>query len=231
MKIAGKQIPWWAVVAVGVVVVGVAVALAMGTGTPDDKKSTRLPDGSAESPQSAPATATPAGSTNQAKNTATQTAGSPGDSGNDSKPADSDSKAQPGSSLGDSGNGSKPSVGSGGGDVGPTADKGYVVVKYWNDTQSKQAGDIEIVVGLNVWKPSADQKSDTRKLGPIALDETLEFVVYPDGRDGKKIVVPVTVTAGMSGMDTDAIHVELRDDQVRVLGNPVANFQVLEARS
>ena len=88
----------------------------------------------------------------------------------------------------------------------------------------------EIVFGDSVYKP-ASGKSDVGSIGPAAVGRTLTLTVYPDGRAGKAIKATFEVTADMlSNSDVDAIHVEVSDAQVRVLGNPIPNFIQAYAR-
>lgn len=102
----------------------------------------------------------------------------------------------------------------------------------WNDTESKAPKNLEVAVGSITWTPAdptvPNQSGD---LAGVAVGKDLQLEVYPDGRTGKKIVVTIRLTPEMrSGSDADAVHVEVRDDQVRVLGTPVDNFDVTAKR-
>lgn len=134
--------------------------------------------------------------------------------------------------------GGKPSAGKGGttspGTTSPgsptpaapgTAASGMNVrVLWWNDTVDKPVASPEIVFNSASFKPKAG-KSDIGSIGPAKPGDQLKFTVYPNGRTGKAITVDFEVTADMlSDSDIDAVHVEVSDTQVRVLGNPIPNF-------
>lgn len=98
----------------------------------------------------------------------------------------------------------------------------------WNDTDTKAPDGLEIAIGSVKWAPADPTlKSQSGELGAVAIGKVLDLEVYPDGRRGKKITVKIKLTAEMrSGSEADAVHVEVRDTQVRVLGTPVENFDV-----
>lgn len=127
---------------------------------------------------------------------------------------------------GASGNGSGNGQGSSGSATGAAQSGSTRTLKvlWWNDTASRTPKSPEIVFGGKSFKPRAG-KRDSGSIGPIPLDRQVEVVVYPDGRSGPKLVAEILVDKGMtSNSDTDAIHVEVRDTGVRVLGNPVVDF-------
>ncbi|MBU4556073.1 MAG: hypothetical protein KJ747_04300 [Actinobacteria bacterium] len=102
----------------------------------------------------------------------------------------------------------------------------------WNDTEGKAPKNLEVAVGAIKWIPAdptvPNQSGD---LAGLAVGKDLQLEVYPDGRTGKKLLVTIRLTPEMrSGSDADAVHVEVRDDQVRVLGTPVDNFDVTAKR-
>lgn len=102
-----------------------------------------------------------------------------------------------------------------------------VRVLWWNDTEKKQADGFTVILGSTKVVADVSQKSGSGMLGPVAIGPVMNLAVYPDGMGGKKIVVPVTMNANMvGGSEQDAIHVEVSDTKVRVLGNPVEGFDV-----
>lgn len=118
----------------------------------------------------------------------------------------------------------KPKPKPGGTDTKPVAGM-KVRVLWWNDTEAKPADGFEIVCGTASVKPDTGTKSGTGTVGPLTVGAKLLLVVYPDGRSGKRIAVPFTLTKIMEpDSDVDAIHVEVSDTSVRVLGNAVEGF-------
>lgn len=106
----------------------------------------------------------------------------------------------------------------------PATDGKTIRILWWNDTVDKPVASPEIVFGGKSYRPKAG-KSDVGAIGPAKPGDQLTFSVYPDGRSGKSVPVRFEVTAEMlSNSDIDAIHVEVSDAQVRVLGNPIPNF-------
>ena len=103
-----------------------------------------------------------------------------------------------------------------------------LMVLLWNDTQSKAPGDLEVAVGAVKWVPSdSSLANQAGSLKGLAVGQKLQLEVYPDGRSGNKILVPILLTKDMrSGSEADAVHVEVKDGSVRVLGTPVENFDV-----
>ncbi len=106
----------------------------------------------------------------------------------------------------------------------PSTSAKTVRILWWNDTVNKPPKSPEIVFAGKSYKP-ASGKSDIGSIGPAAIERDLEFTIYPQGRAGKAFVATFRVTADMmSNSDVDAIHIEISDGQVRVLGNPIPNF-------
>jgi len=100
-----------------------------------------------------------------------------------------------------------------------------VLILFWNDTNSKPLKGTEIVIGSSSYKPNTSGKSDRGTLGTVPYGELVKITVYPDGRSGKKIQVPLIVTRGMiPNSEQDAIHVAISDGSVRVLGNAISNL-------
>lgn len=110
----------------------------------------------------------------------------------------------------------------------PAAKTMTVRILYWNDTESKPASALVVSIGDVKWSP-ADKEAESAvgSLAGLPFNQSLKIVVMPDGVGGKRIEVPVKFTTDMIA-DTagDAIHVEVKDGTVRVLGTPVDNFDV-----
>lgn len=137
-----------------------------------------------------------------------------------------------GQSGGSGSNGSSGGSSNGGGSNSsskptPTPVKGMTVkILWWNDTKDKAPSGVEIVYGASSFKPNPGKDAASGSVGPVVYGKEVKLVVYPDGRDGKKLIVPFTVEKAMiSNSEQDAIHVEISDDRVRVLGNPVSGFE------
>lgn len=145
-----------------------------------------------------------------------QTGGQSGaSSGGSSSGGNSGGSTSGGSSSGDDG-ASDPKT--------PAAAGKTIRILWWNDTVDKPVASPEIVFGGKSYRPKAG-KSDVGSIGPAKPGSELTFSVYPDGRSGKSVSVRFEVTDEMlSNSDIDAIHVEVSDAQVRVLGNPIPNF-------
>lgn len=134
---------------------------------------------------------------------------------------DASTGAASGSGSGSSGSGSTTSNGV----TKKPAQAGMpVMVIFWNDTSSKKLNAAEIVAGTSSFTPSTTAKSSRKNLGPLAFGKKIDLVVYPDGRSGKKIVVPMMLDRQMiPKSEQDAIHVAISDKTVRVLGNAILN--------
>jgi hypothetical protein len=113
-------------------------------------------------------------------------------------------------------------------DPPPPAPEGAVmdvVVLFWNDTVDAAPEGAVVSLAGESYAPDTGGDSDEGKLEGLAFDTELELVIEPDGPGGARFVVPVTFTSVMeSGSERDAIHVEISDAQVRVIGNAVENF-------
>lgn len=107
-----------------------------------------------------------------------------------------------------------------------------VKILWWNDTESRQPKGTIISIGDARWKPDVTATQAVGTLTGLAYGKQLSLVVYPDGPLGTKVVVPVMFDEKTmkSNSDQDAIHVEIKDTTVKVLGNPVKNFEVVTAR-
>jgi hypothetical protein len=143
-----------------------------------------------------------------------------------------------GSGSGNTGGDAGGGTGSGATDSGSTppsddpVGKLTVRIKWWNDTVEAPPTGFEVVMGDVTWKPSdISAESETGRLASAPLGSELFLDVYPDGRDGKRVRVPVELLAAMlPDSEEDAIHVAVSDDSVRVIGTPVLDFDVSTPR-
>lgn len=213
MRIAGIRVPAWAVAVVGLLIVS-AVAMAVAGSKGNDKAAEQSPDGTTQGQS----VVTSSQGTSEISTSTAGKATTPGESSPDGGSTDGEAPASDATN-----DGSDPDEG-----TDPKDGTGTVVVKFWNDSSSK-SNDLEVRIGDAEWAPGRGTSNAT-KLGPIPLSKTVDLTVYPEGEDGGSFIVPIVVTAAMSGLDRDAIHVELRDAEVRVLGNPVVGFEVIEPR-
>lgn len=128
--------------------------------------------------------------------------------------------------TGSGGGSSTGGSGSGTGTKPSPSTKGLVVkILWWNDTKTKAPNGCEIVYGSSSFKPVATKDAASGSIGPVPYRKSVQLVIYPDGRSGKKILVPFVVDSGMNAnSDRDAIHVQISDAEVRVLGNAVDGF-------
>lgn len=137
--------------------------------------------------------------------------------------------ASGGTGSGGSGGTRAPSGGGtpGGGSGGSTStdpNAKTVRILWWNDTDAKAPVAPEVVFGSSSYKPKAG-KSDVGSVGPAKIGQTLTLTIYPDGRSGAAIKATFELTKDMSSnSDVDAIHIEVSDSQVRVLGNAIPNL-------
>lgn len=222
VKIAGKNLSrWWLLVPVVLIIGAVAVFAVSGGG-----KGLSLSLGSGDKAGKAGSSAGKASSTGgksgssdgAARSTATtKTAGSGSTGGSGSQTNQASSSGGSSGGQNSSGNGK------------PGAKTVYVVVKYWNDCERQQPDELQLVLGDASWKPKGEE-SQTGKIGPLAVGKTSTLVVYPDGPKGSKLVAKILFRKDMVASDRDAVHVEIRDERIRVLGNPVVGFEVVSPR-
>ena len=118
-----------------------------------------------------------------------------------------------------SGTGSKSTKGA----VSTTTASGMKIrLIFWNDTSSKPLKGTEIVAGSSSFKPRTTSKNVRGATAALPYGKVVQLMVYPDGRTGKKITVPVMVFKDMlPNSEQDAIHIAISDGSVRILGNPV----------
>lgn len=115
---------------------------------------------------------------------------------------------------------------------GKTQGTFYVKVSWWDDTEARSAKNCVVTWGESgSWSPEGPSRAQTARIGPFPVGRTSKFTVYPDGRGHRADVVKLDIKSSMvSGSERDGIHIEVRDDAVRVLGNPVFNFEVVFPR-
>jgi len=131
---------------------------------------------------------------------------------------------QSGSNGSGSSGGTTGSKGSGDSGSASTAPK-TIRVNWWNDTSANSPKNPAISFNGKTIKPKAG-KSDVMTIGPCPVGKELKLTIYPDGTSGRKLVATFRVDASMvANSDQDAIHIEVRDERVRVLGNPIPNFE------
>jgi len=130
------------------------------------------------------------------------------------------------------GDGGAPGAPSRPGDKAPGAEANTVRLLWWNDTETSHPVRFELVLASSEWSPDNSRAaSQTGSLAKIPVGEQLTLQVFPDGRNGKRIDVPVEVTAEMvDNSEEDAIHVAISDTAVRVVGTPIVEFDVSYAR-
>ena len=79
--------------------------------------------------------------------------------------------------------------------------------------------------GYGSWhlQPEISSGSAARNLAPREAGKADKLSIYPDGRDGKEITVPFTMTTEMcpDGCARDSIIIEISDKSIEVFGNPV----------
>lgn len=204
-------------------------ALMLAGGCRKDESTAKLglePGAAATSPESSASSATSATSEAAGKSPTSSSATTAASNGNGSATggagASGSNSNKPGSPTGGtakpSGPGTKPSA-----PVKTTALK----ILWWNDTVSKKATGCEVAYGSAAFRPDVSQDAATGLLKAVPVGKTVNLVVYPDGRSGKKIIVPFKVDSYMkASTDQDAIHVAVSDDTIKVLGNPVEGFEV-----
>jgi len=100
-------------------------------------------------------------------------------------------------------------------------------VIWWNDTVGTVPNGALVSIGDAAWNPDTGADSARGLLSKVEIGQAVMLVVLPDGPDGVRIMVPLLLTPDMNpASDADAVHVEVSDTSVRVLGNPVDNFDV-----
>lgn len=113
-------------------------------------------------------------------------------------------------------------------DDGKPSDQGktaVVEILWWNDTKNKAPEGCEVLFGTSSFKPSPGKDSAVGSVSGVPVGTPSQLTIYPDGRGGKKLVVPFTFDSSMKpDSERDAIHVEISDTRVRVLGNPINGF-------
>lgn len=102
-----------------------------------------------------------------------------------------------------------------------------VAAIFWNDTTTNKATGIRVVLGSNApWSPNTAKAKDTGPLGKAPLNRTLTLSIYlPNSATPVKVAVRFAPIMQPNSV-RDAINIDVSDKTVRVLGNPVENFDV-----
>ena len=80
----------------------------------------------------------------------------------------------------------------------------------------------EVTLGKSSFKPATGRMMDRGTVGPLRGGESATLVVYPDGKDGKRIEIAVRVPANSDANPRARIvDVAISDDTVTVLGDMV----------
>lgn len=108
-----------------------------------------------------------------------------------------------------------------------TTKQGMLVkILWWNDTKAKSPNGMEIMYGGKSFKPDTSRKDQIGTIGPVPYDTTSQLIIYPDGRNGKRIVATFKVDKAMkANSDIDGIHVAVDDTGLRIIGSAVTNFE------
>lgn len=88
---------------------------------------------------------------------------------------------------------------------------------------------------VEVWARGSGSYYPALEFGSDARELTIEggqLFVYPDGRDGREIVVPIKPPPDLiEGSTRDAVNVVVADREVEVYGTPVPGFERSSSRS
>ena len=105
-------------------------------------------------------------------------------------------------------------------------------VMWWNDTVSRAPEGFRIELAGGFWEPSEHgSEHEVGRVEGVPAAGAVDLVVFPDGEEGARIVVPVQLDGAMvSDSEEDAIHIEVTDEQVRIVGTPLLDFDVVESR-
>ena len=106
-------------------------------------------------------------------------------------------------------------------------------IAVFDDTVRRPPGDrFEIWArGHGSWFPDVRFGGDVAVLGTFPVGQDATFAVYPDGSDGREILIPFRMTADMiSGSDRDRIQMEITDRDVVVRGTAIPERELRFAR-
>lgn len=106
-------------------------------------------------------------------------------------------------------------------------------IAVFDDTVRRPPGDrFEIWArGHGSWFPDVRFGGDVAVLGPFPVGQDATFAVYPDGREGREILVPFRMTGSMiSGSDRDRTQVEIHDEEIVVRGAAIPGGPLTFAR-
>lgn len=98
----------------------------------------------------------------------------------------------------------------------PTAS---IVVNFVNGTSSKPLENTVIGVGRATYRPDLQRRSTRGVLSPVPVAETVALAVYPDGRSGSRVAVPLTIAADDGvGESENVVYIVVSDQSVQVRG-------------
>lgn len=105
-------------------------------------------------------------------------------------------------------------------------------VALWDDTDTRSAPGFELWVrGHGSWYPDLSSGGDAKVLGEFPVDALQDLFLYPDGRNGRELVVQFRMTADMiGGSDRDTLMVRVDDGSVEVVGTAIPETSVMFER-
>jgi hypothetical protein len=92
-----------------------------------------------------------------------------------------------------------------------------VVVSFANVADKKPPQGTVIAIGRLRFEPDLGEKRDRGVLAPVPIGSAVALAVYPDGRSGNRIAVPLRTRASSE----NTLTVVLSDYSVFVSGKPV----------
>lgn len=107
-----------------------------------------------------------------------------------------------------------------------------VRVSVWVDPESKELLPSDAEIWFQGHGSLWISRDPVKILGKRPPGQTENLHIYPDGRDGRQFVVPITMTADMcpQGCDRDTILINISDDSVVVVGKAVKNRSITFSR-
>jgi len=114
----------------------------------------------------------------------------------------------------------------------PSSSEIAVRVSAWVHPESRELLSSDAEIWLQGHGSLWISRDPVKILGKRPPGQTENLHIYPDGRNGKQIVVPIKMTADMcpQGCDQDTILITITDDSVAVVGNAVKNRSVTFSR-
>ncbi len=114
----------------------------------------------------------------------------------------------------------------------PSSSEIAVRVSAWVHPESRELLSIDAEIWLQGHGSLWISRDPVKILGKRPPGQTENLHIYPDGRDGRHFVVPITMTADMcpQGCDRDTILINISDDSVEVVGKAVKNRSITFSR-